>query len=353
MEKIVKSDLERIDKAVSEYRTRLENQIINFKKKPSQKPLAELTDSEFLSLRLGLPEITTSAALLEKEFPEPKWIIPDIIPEGLTIIAGAPKVGKSLFTLNLAIALSCGGYVFGSIKIQKAAVLYLAMEDTQRRLQRRLKELNAFPSEDLHLCTDWKQDIEGIHGIVTFKEAHPDIGLVIIDTLQRFRGLSQSGQSYEMDYDQLTRIKQTSDKFELPIIVNHHTRKMDAADPLMLVSGTLGITGVADTILVLKRTRRQATGELFITGRDIEDQELAMQLDRDVGWTIIGDADEYRQTKERQAILELLKQSEKSMSPKEIATSLGKNVNTVGNLLQKMMNEGFIKKESYGKYEKA
>ncbi|GAH44796.1 unnamed protein product, partial [marine sediment metagenome] len=285
MAKMAESDLSRVDRAVSEYRTRLENQVIAYQKKPSEKPFAELTDDELLSLRLGLPKITTSAALLEKEFPEPKWIVPDIIPEGLSIIAGSPKVGKSLFTLNLAIALSCGGYVFGSIKIKKTPVLYLALEDTERRLQRRLKELGALPSKDLRLCTEWKQGAEGIQNILSFKEARPDIGLVVIDSLQMFRGLSQGGQSYELDYDQLSKIKEASDKLELPIVVNHHTRKMDASDPLMLVSGTLGITGVADTILVLKRTRRQAAGELFVIGRDIEDQELALQLDRDVGWS--------------------------------------------------------------------
>jgi hypothetical protein len=52
--------------------------------------------------------------LLRREFPEPKFAVEGVIQEGVNILAGAPKMGKSWLGLNLAVAVSTGGYVLGS-----------------------------------------------------------------------------------------------------------------------------------------------------------------------------------------------------------------------------------------------
>ena len=292
-----------------------------------------------------LPKGMTSAELMQMDFPDPVWVIPGIIPEGLTLLAGCPKVGKSWLVLNMAIALSVGGCVLGSIKIEKMTVLYLSLEDTERRLKNRLDRVDAFPSNDLHLRTEWRRGSEGIDDLVIWKEAYPETKLIIIDTLQHFRKPSLNANTYESDYDEIIKIKKLSDHLAVPITAVHHTRKMPANDPLLTVSGTLGITGAADTTLVLTKSRRQSDAELFICGRDIEDQELALRFEDGIGWTLLGSADDYRQTKERQEILDVIKQADGPVSAKSIAETLEKKYNTVKNLVNKMVKENFIRRE--------
>ena len=54
-----------------------------------------------------------AAELLTMKLPPQKWAIKNILPEGLTILAGSPKTGKSYFVLQIALAISTGGEVFG------------------------------------------------------------------------------------------------------------------------------------------------------------------------------------------------------------------------------------------------
>ena len=298
-----------------------------------------------------LPHGYTSEQLLQLELPEPRWVVPGIIPEGFTILAGCPKVGKSWFALNLAIALSVGGRVFGKIKIKKTTVLYLALEDTPRRLQIRLNILDALPSSDLHLRTEWSRGKKGVQALCHWKEAYPKTGLIIIDTLQRLRTPTNgSNQSYGSDYDEIAFIKKASDELEIPIIAMHHTRKMPATDFIHEILGTSGISGAADTDMIMKRSRRQADAELLVSGRDVEEQALALKFVDNVGWSIMGDAAEHRQTDQRQVILEVIRNAGEPITAKEVAEATGKNSSTVRTLMTKMLDEGFIYKAGYGKY---
>ena len=82
-----------------------------------------------------------SAAELQKmTLPEPRWIVPGLISEGFTLLAGKPKVGKSWLALDLAIAVATCGEVLG-IKCPQAPVVYAALEDNQGRLQGRMDAL--------------------------------------------------------------------------------------------------------------------------------------------------------------------------------------------------------------------
>jgi hypothetical protein len=60
------------------------------------------------------PLVFTAASLLAERFPEPRWAIPAIVPEGATILAGKPKKGKSFLALAFAVAVATGGYALGS-----------------------------------------------------------------------------------------------------------------------------------------------------------------------------------------------------------------------------------------------
>jgi hypothetical protein len=83
----------------------------------------------------------TAADIMRWDHPPIKFVVPGYIAEGLTILAGTPKIGKSWLSLDLAVAISMGGKAFGSIEVEEGDVLYLALEDNERRLKKRLDKL--------------------------------------------------------------------------------------------------------------------------------------------------------------------------------------------------------------------
>ena len=301
-------------------------------------------------LTARLPVGITASELLDREFEPLRWIAGDLIPEGTTILAGAPKVGKSWLALQLAIAVSVGGTVFGDTPVTRQGVLYLALEDSERRIRQRLEILDALPSDRLRFITRWKQGEEALELLRDWLTEHEEVRLVVVDTLQLIRGTDGGReQNYASDYDFLARLRQTVERLNVSLVVVHHTRKADSADPLFTVSGTLGITGAVDTVCVLKKQRQKANAELFVMGRDIEDQELAIEFGHG-GWRIIGSAEEYRQSTERQEILRVLRDAGEPMRTKDIAEELGKEVRAASRLLVKMCDNGFIKRPKFGVY---
>jgi RecA-family ATPase len=274
-----------------------------------------------------------------------------MLPEGLTILAGSPKTGKSWLALSIAIAASCAGKIFGELPVLQYETLYISLEDTPRRLQSRLKFLGANPSEKLHFVNSWEQGNKGLEQLELWKIVYPNTKFIIIDTLQAFRGMNTTGlQSYAEDYDCISSLKRISDSIQTPIFCLHHTRKMRSRDPADMVSGTLGITGAADTIWVLTRKRKNPEASLFVTSRDFEEQKVILKFVDQVGWTYCGDSTEYVLSKQRQEIINIFKESSDDLSPKDINDVLKKNINTIKSLIRKLEEEGFLIKVTYGKY---
>jgi hypothetical protein len=295
------------------------------------------------------------------QFPAPRWAVPSLIPEGLTILAGAPKIGKSWMALGIALGLAHGGKLLGKYDVPApATVLYLALEDPPRRLQERLHQLSDRPPDRLYLATQWRQGAEGCEDLAGFLTAHSDTHLVIVDTWQKFRGASGRRQEniYVDDYEAVSRLKEVADRFSIAIVVLHHLRKfrIEDGDFIEDVLGSMGIPGAADTVIVVRRTRGRMDAELRVTGRDVEEQELALIWDDRAGWQIAGDAAEYHLSEQRANILQALRESEECpMSPKAICTALGidpkgKEANSVRQLLGKLVDEGAIRRLNYGEY---
>jgi RecA-family ATPase len=89
----------------------------------------------------GKPATFTAAELMAMELPPVRWVIPDILPEGVTFLAGKPKMGKSWMALGLGIAVATGGVALGTKQVEQGEVLYLALEDNRRRIHNRLNKL--------------------------------------------------------------------------------------------------------------------------------------------------------------------------------------------------------------------
>ena len=238
-------------------------------------------------------------------------------------------------------------------------VLYLALEDNLRRLQSRIRKL--WPAEDvraevpdrLHLATEWPRANEGgVAAIRDWIEQHPGARLVIVDVLAMFKATARGKDQtlYESDYQAIKELQSLAMETGVAIIVVHHTRKSAAeTDPFEKVSGTLGLSGAADTTLILDRDQSGCT--LYGRGRDIEEIETAVQFDKlTCQWCALGNASEVRRTDERAVILDLLTGNREAMSPTEIADALGLSRNNVKQLLFKMAKAGEVAKTGRGQY---
>jgi len=294
--------------------------------------------------------------LAEMELPEPVWVVPGILPEGLSILAGPPKVGKSWLALSVSLAVAHGGTALGSIDVDPGSVIYLGLEDTLRRLQNRLKMLSEdgvpFP-ENLFFRTEAPRTDEGLLDLLNVSlDQKTDCRLIVIDTLARIRPPRRQGADvYLGDSVFAASLQKIASERSLGLTAVHHTRKAQADDFVEEVSGSFGLTGTADTVLLLRRSRSEATATLHITGRDIDERDLALDFDKTRGqWRILGDADKWALTPERRKILEALEKSPESMTPKEIYEETGIPYESVKQLLGKMLDSGGIKKTGFGKY---
>jgi RecA-family ATPase len=177
------------------------------------------------------------------------YVIPGYICEGLTVLAGSPKLGKSWMTLAWALAVSSGRPAFGSIPVLLGDVLYLALEDNQRRLKKRLLHMGVTDApERLTFHTDWPDLDNGcVLAVEQWLDAHSDARLIVVDVLAKVRGMAGKEWAYEADYKVLSGLQALAGRYGVAIVVVHHTRKMEADDPFDSVSGTRGLTGAADT----------------------------------------------------------------------------------------------------------
>ncbi|MET8510930.1 AAA family ATPase [Streptomyces sp. NPDC005077] len=243
------------------------------------------------------------------EFPEPKWAVPGILAEGVSLLAGPPKVGKSWLSLGLGLSVAAGGHAFDSVPVDGGPVLYLALEDTPRRLKTRMGKLLGGQKAPAGLtlvteCPPFPQG--GSEAIAQWLERHPDARMVVIDVFAKMRGQAPQGVSaYDADYVSVGYAKRLADHYGIAVVLVHHVRKMASEDFLTEVSGTNGIAGAADATLVLKRARGQADGILHVTGRDVSEAEYALQFQEASGaWHLLdGPASDHTIGDTRAAIL--------------------------------------------------
>jgi hypothetical protein len=304
----------------------------------------------------NLPRGITAAELMEMDFPEPKFAIPDILTEGLSIFAGKPKMGKSLFALNCGLAIAMGGVALGKVQVDPGEVLYLALEDTARRLKSRISQMlvNGSGRPDLlHCFTEWPRMDQGGLEVLDKKIASmPELRLVFIDTYQLFKPVSkvrQNSSPYEQDYQHINLIKKVADRYCIAICLIHHLRKMEADDVFDTISGTLGLTGAADCLLAMTRTVRGAV--LHVRGRDIDQTEYALEFNKELlSWNILGKADEILNTRQQQQVVDCLIEHGEPLSPGEISELLGIKVSYIKGLMPKLIRSGRIEKIGHGKY---
>lgn len=292
------------------------------------------------------------------EFEPVKWAIPRLVPEGLTIFAGKPKLGKSFMCLQMSEAVGAGeGKLFGVEDIEIGDVLYCALEDSQRRLHSRLHKMHPWGgnvSDRIHFATEWPRIGDGcIEALDDWCDEHPNARLIILDTWRAIKPLANVRGSSAYDEDATAAaplLEFTKRRPGLAVIVVHHVRKMDADDIFDTISGTHGLTGIFDTLMVLARHGEGV--KLAAQGRDLEGYEKALDRDKLTGgWMVKGDAREIAKTNERQELLDALADADgESLTLAAIASAVGKRKDTTRYLLKKLIEEGRVAQPHYGKY---
>jgi predicted transcriptional regulator len=284
-----------------------------------------------------------------------KYVVPGIFVEGLTLLAGKPKVGKSWLLLHAAIAVARGGFTLGDLHCIEGDVLYCALEDNERRLQSRMTKLmgitQPWPARLFYYCELPRLTEGGLDGIRAWIESKPNPRLVIIDTLAMVRATRKREETnYESDYMAVLELRALANEFGIAIVLVHHLRKADSDDAYDTVPGTLGLTGAPDSILVLKR---DSSGSMVLhgRGRDLIEIEKAMTFDADTClWRIAGDAAAVRRSHERNIVLDAIAEAKEPIGPNDIAATTGMRAANVRFLLGKLVKEGLIEKAGYGKY---
>ncbi|MCD8108647.1 MAG: helicase RepA family protein [Clostridiales bacterium] len=229
--------------------------------------------------------------LLDSTLVQSGVIVEGLLKNGVYLLAGAPKVGKSFFSMQLAYSIA-SGKPFLTYDVHGGTVLYLALEDDYSRLQQRVA--NMFGVEfgyqgNLFFATD-AGTIGGsfLAQMEDFIKSHPGTKLIIIDTLQRIKDIQGASYSYSRDYEFMADLKAISDRHHVCMLVVHHTRKQEARDIFNMISGTNGLLGAADGALVISKEKRTANVAFVdIVGRDQPDQKLTIEFDRaNLTWSL-------------------------------------------------------------------
>lgn len=209
------------------------------------------------------------------------FIIENLLSEGLHILAGSPKVGKSWLALWLSVAVAKGEDVWGN-KVKQGDTLYLCFEDSQIRIQNRLFDITDDASDKVNFCNEsvvLGGELE--ERIVSFIKEHPETILIIIDTLQMIRNTGKDN-NYANDYSDLNILKRLADKYGIAILLIHHLRKEYDKDPFNRISGTTGIQGAVDSSFILvEEARGSKVATLACVGRDIDYREIKLERDED------------------------------------------------------------------------
>lgn len=249
-------------------------------------------------------EAESLASLNGRNVKAPVYVVDELISNGITILASPPKFGKSWMCMDLAISVA-NGTEFMGLKTEKRGVIYLALEDGDYRLKvRGAKVAGDRPLPDnLYLVKEAPILADGLlPQLKALSDSCADVGMIIIDTLQKIRGTAGKTEGvYGYDYRELGQLHQYALANNIAVVLVHHLNKGgDDSDFVGRLNGSTGISGAADSIITLSRTKRgDRETKMSITGRDIVERTLILEMDWGrYRWNIIGEEHEVAERKD-------------------------------------------------------
>ena len=231
--------------------------------------------------------LISSVEIMNTPMKKQRFIVDGIIYPGLHILSGDPKIGKSWMMLDMCLSVAKGEDFLGR-KTEQGQVVYMALEDTFISLQSRMYELTDEPSENLFFTLLANSIGNGLEDdLRECKKMFPQLKMIVIYTLQKIRDTVET--KYGADYRELSVLKSIADQLEIAVVLVHHNRKARDSNPNNLISGTNGIAGCADGLLVFTRSGENA--ELHISGRGAPALELNLKR-KNAKWILLDDPPE-------------------------------------------------------------
>ena len=295
-------------------------------------------------------KIISHRELMLMEIPKPDWYVPNLIPEGLTLLGGPAKIGKSLMALNIATAMaSKDGIALGAIPIETSRrVLYLDMENTMGTMQSRSHNMSP---DDMLNTLNFALDVPKFDakGMVDVKSAIDDYGIefMVVDTWKAVEPVGKnllSGSSYDIDYESMRPIQEFSHEHGIGIMLVWHARKAKDFDNIWnQFQGSMGVQASCDSMLLLDRTTDGIN--LHVIGREIQETEYAITMTNDGIWQLEGESSEIYQSPERKELLAIIREfAADGIREGALVKQVGRSQPSVHKMLAKMVAKGQIEK---------
>lgn len=263
-------------------------------------------------------------------FPPLRMIIQGLLPEGATLLAAKPKKGKSWLALQIAIAVANGGK-FGGVQADQGGVLYFALEDKRQRIKQRIEILGEWPRNfnvidelPVECYRDQNAILQYIRELANRKRggsAIHDLRLIVIDTLAVIQPRLKRGDNEYLETRSFAQMfSDLGKELHAAIVGVYHNRKGESEDPQDMIMGSNGLFAGVDGAFILHNQVGSDTTTLYVRHRDMQDKEIALQFDQSsCRWEVKGDALDYPPTEAQRKIHNIVKQTEKGLTRKEIA----------------------------------
>jgi AAA domain len=289
----------------------------------------------------------TADELLAATFQPIQWVVPHVLSEGLTVLAGRPKLGKSWLALQIAQAVACAGRVFEHT-VERGAVLYIALEDSERRLQKRMHLQHWLHASTATFYTAWKPLDTGGLPSLDAEMAGGGYRLVVIDTLSR----ALSGQRNQNEVGEMTGVFSTLQRLALErraaiLLVDHHSKPRGMnPDPVDDILGSTGKGAAADIVMGLYRERGKKGAILRVVGRDLdEDKNLALEWDPQwCCWQLLGDEAEVAKGSLQATILDAFARLGGAATTTAVAEYIGKDKGNLSREIAELVQKGKLER---------
>jgi hypothetical protein len=282
--------------------------------------------------------------LLSKELAPLDYLVQDLLTTpGTAVLAGKKKLGKSWMVLQLGQSVAAGAPFLGK-ETRQGEVIYLALEDGERRLKQRLEMQNTTKGLPITYISEWpplntKDGFKPLEEIIRTK--HPV--LVVIDTLasakNRFVDENEAGATGDL-FNKLHNLAITENT--VIVVVAHHG-KASYHDPGFDIRGSSAIPGATDTNLGLYKNT-DGTFDLKAEGRDIGEVDLRISFDADLTWCwqSQGDARDVRRAEAEDKILEAIEVLGGEADASAIANEIDTSRSTISTHLKRMREQGTV-----------
>lgn len=314
-------------------------------------------EAEIEKEKVSFPQSYNGIELLNLDLPALTWFVDGLLPQGLFMLAGPPKIGKSFLTLDMFASISCGMPFLGR-ETKRCKVFYLALEDSWRRVQHRYQKLmtgNESPTENFIVSTEWpRMDKGGIPALHLWLDKNPDVRVVALDVFARVRGASRPGQNiYEADYNDMALLHRLATERGLSILLVHHFNKVRNTENIQdRISGSSGIAGGVDGYFCMSHGSESDTVLFSVSGRDVEPVELTLKFNKEAFcFECLGDTKELQRSTAEKEVLKALDepQNKQGLSGESLRSYTGLATSSHHRLLVRMVDTGRILRKVKGR----